>query len=124
MPDLLIIKEWNQYVEDRKSKMETEEKKGDQRPDRKWHQNKGRKPPSPEKPSASPRPKLGSESVGTILPPPPPVPQVQHQGYQMPYGAPQPQMYPYFVAPSNPAQGYPPYQYYYGASYSRPSYYE
>eukprot|EP01022_Parablepharisma_sp_SALTPOND_P014652 TRINITY_DN200_c0_g2_i1.p4 TRINITY_DN200_c0_g2~~TRINITY_DN200_c0_g2_i1.p4 ORF type:complete len:557 (-),score=78.62 TRINITY_DN200_c0_g2_i1:65-1735(-) len=118
MPDLIILKEWKEYVEERKNRMETEDKKEkDYRSDRRWH-NKGRKLPSPEKPTPiQPRPKIGEAVEKPTLPPPPPAP---HQTYPMQYGANQPQMYPYYVPASMP-QSYTSYQYYYG-TYPRPPY--
>ena len=118
-PELLSLKEWKDYVQEKKNKMDLEEKK-DTRVDRKW-QGKARKMPSPEKPAQPPRPKLADLIPSIVPPPPPPMPQALPQQYQIPYGVSQPQAYPqYYMPNAGPSQAYG-YQYYYG-SYPRPPY--
>ena len=121
LKEIISVKEWKDYVEEKKASFAMEEKKDYKGGDRRWH-GKGKKQPSPEKPSP-PKPKTKEEErppqVALPVPAPPPRPTPPaSQGYQMQYG--NGQAYnPYYVQPSAP-QGYS-FSYYYG-SYPRPPY--
>ena len=119
LTDLVTVKTWKEYVEDKRAIMENEDKKEKElktngKPQRGY---KGKKLPSPDKPSSPPKPKPKEEERPIIQP----QPQTQPQGYQMQYANPQPQMYPYFVPTSTP-QGYS-FSYYYGSYPPRPPQY-